>query len=61
MLTLSLNSFLKRREEDQLTKVREQLQAERSAKLAEAEQAKLKGDFKRAAEICWKRIRRSNF
>ncbi|MHA1272414.1 MAG: SCP2 sterol-binding domain-containing protein [Promethearchaeota archaeon] len=42
---------LRRREEDKLLKVREQLQAQRSAKLAEAEQMKLKGDFKAAADI----------
>lgn len=42
---------IKRRDEDKLYKVRESLQAERSAKLAEAEQLKLKGQFKDAADV----------
>ncbi len=42
---------LKRREEDKLEKVRETLQSERSAKLAEAEQAKLRGEFRAAADL----------
>lgn len=42
---------LKRREEAKLDKIRENVQAQRSAKLAEAEQAKLEGQFKKAAQI----------
>ncbi len=42
---------IKRREEDKLEKVRETLQSERSAKLAEAEQAKLRGEFRAAADL----------
>ena len=42
---------IKRRDEDKLTKVRETLQSERSAKLAEAEQKKLEGKFRAAASI----------
>jgi hypothetical protein len=42
---------IKRRDESKLTRVREQLQAERSAKLAEAEQLKLEGKFRPAASV----------
>ncbi|MHA1438351.1 MAG: hypothetical protein ACTSPD_12315 [Promethearchaeota archaeon] len=42
---------IKRREEDKLTKIREELQTERSSKLAEAEQLKLEGKFREAANV----------
>jgi len=42
---------IRRREDDKLTKVRETLQAERSSKLATAEQMKLEGKFRDAAGI----------
>lgn len=42
---------IKRREENKLTKIREQVQGERSSKLALAEQNKLEGRFREAAAI----------
>jgi len=42
---------IKRRDEDKLTKIREQVQTQRSAKLAEAEQLKLEGKFRQAASV----------
>ncbi|TFF90738.1 MAG: hypothetical protein EU548_01510, partial [Promethearchaeota archaeon] len=42
---------IKRREEDKLYKIREELQAQRSAKLAQAEQLKLEGKFREAAKV----------
>lgn len=42
---------IKRRDEDKLTKVKEELQNQRSGKLAQAEQLKLEGKFREAADI----------
>ena len=48
---------IKRRDNDKLTKIREQLQKERSLKLAQAEQFQLQGKFRESAgiyEVCSK-------
>ncbi len=42
---------IKKREESKLTKIREEFQSQRSAKLAQAEQLKLEGQFREAANV----------